>query len=125
MIKTINVDDNVMSTEILSFIQEAEKCVKLYAKKNHDYGNSFDKGMKEIGFMYGVGRIYDKCSRLVNLSNGKDAMCKGETIQDTLQDLACYSLMTLSFITRAFSAVTPECKEQYDSKKDNSCGELS
>jgi len=116
----IQIDENVISKEVLAFTQEAKNCIQLYAKKNHDYGNSFDKGMDNIGFAYGVGRIYDKCNRLVNLSNGKELVCKDESIQDTLQDLACYSLMTLSYITRAFSATTPKCKETYDNKENNS-----
>ena len=98
--KKIQIKDNIMSDEVLSFINVAEECIQLYAKKNHDYGNSFDKGMTDIGFSYGVGRIYDKVNRLINLSNGKELQLKNESIEDTLLDLACYSIMLKAYINK-------------------------
>ena len=95
----INIDDNLYTREVNEFINETEGLVDLYAKKNNDYGNSFDKGMDTIGMAYGVGRIYDKMNRLVTLTK-EDAAVKDESIDDTLRDLACYSIMMLTYRKR-------------------------
>lgn len=85
-------DDNVKN-----FLSECLEMVRLYAKKNHDYGNSFNKGMDTLGLSYAVGRIFDKTNRAVNLVK-KPAQIKEETICDTIQDLACYAVMTNVYI---------------------------
>ena len=71
--------------------------ILLYTKKNHDYGNSFNKGMEAIGDAYGVGRIFDKCNRLVSLCNKENSAKVDESYDDTLIDLACYSIMMLAY----------------------------
>jgi len=40
-------------------------------------------------------RLSDKWSRLVNLAGGKEAQVKEETLEDTLIDLANYSLLCI------------------------------
>lgn len=83
---------------VLQFGKEAAQCIELYAKKNHDYGDSFSKGMKEIGNAYGVGRIFDKINRLIALcGKEEESKVKDESYDDTLRDLACYSLMMLAY----------------------------
>lgn len=95
----IQIEDELCTDEVVQFANEAKQCVELYSKKNHDYGNSFDKGMDNIGIAYGVGRIYDKMNRLVTLTK-KEAQVKDESIDDTLRDLACYSMMMLAYRKR-------------------------
>ena len=94
----INIDDNLYTREVAEFINETEGLVDLYAKKNNDYGNSFDKGMDNIGMGYGVGRIYDKVGRLVNLTKHPNNQQVNESVDDTLKDLACYSIMMLRYL---------------------------
>lgn len=94
----INIDDNLYTREVNEFINEAEELADLYAKKNNDYGNSFDKGMNNIGMAYGVGRIYDKVGRLVNLTKHPNNQQINESVDDTLKDLACYSIMMLRYL---------------------------
>lgn len=53
--------------------------------------------MDVIGLPYGVGRIYDKMSRILTLMKVK-AEIKDESIIDTIQDLACYAVMLASYI---------------------------
>lgn len=97
------IEDNLITPEVNDFCEVASNCVDLYSKKNHDYGNSFDKGMEAIGMAYGVGRIYDKTSRLANLTkpnpNGVDLSqaIKDESIDDTILDLACYAMMLYKY----------------------------
>ena len=95
----IQIEDELCTDEVVQFANEAKQCVELYSKKNHDYGNSFDKGMDNIGIAYGVGRIYDKMNRLITLTK-KEAQVKDENIDDTLRDLACYSMMMLAYRKR-------------------------
>lgn len=95
----IQIEDELCTDEVVQFANEAKQCVELYSKKNHDYGNSFDKGMDNIGMAYGVGRIYDKMNRLITLTK-KEAQVKDESIDDTLRDLACYSMMMLAYRKR-------------------------
>ena len=94
----INIDDNLYTREVNEFINESEGLVDLYARKNNDYGNSFDKGMENIGMAYGVGRIYDKVGRLVNLTKHPNNQQINESIEDTLKDLGCYSIMMLRYL---------------------------
>lgn len=97
----INVEDRLHTNEVHKFAEIAAECVQLYSVKNHDYGNSFDKGMDTIGIKYGIGRIYDKCNRLVEITkDDKEQQVKDETLEDTLMDLACYSIMMLAYRKR-------------------------
>ena len=89
------VDDKVeMFSDIVTEMTE------LYAKKNHDYGNSFDEGCDKIGTGYPLGRLLDKMNRLIACMGKEDEMQINESIEDTLTDLACYSVMTLSYLKR-------------------------
>lgn len=98
MKKEIEISDELITEEVSRFVDIAADCVFLYAQKNHDYGNSFDKGMNTIGMSYGVGRLYDKMNRLITLSNPNEKQqVKDESIDDTLIDLACYSIMMLAY----------------------------
>ncbi len=88
-----SIEDNLFDENVKTFTETAGKMIQLYAKKNHDYGNSFEKGMKDIGMPYGIGRLYDKMNRIITLSKVK-AEVNDESVQDTLLDLACYAVMT-------------------------------
>ncbi|HCQ90640.1 MAG TPA: hypothetical protein DIU45_13990 [Clostridium sp.] len=65
----------------------------LYTRKNHDYGDSFGKGFKEYGMVMPIIRLEDKLSRLKSLIKTENKV--DESIEDTLMDLANYSIMTL------------------------------
>lgn len=98
---SISIDDNLVTNDVEAFVDVCFDAIELYAKKNHDYGNSFNKGMEAIGNAYGVGRIFDKVNRLVSLCNKEDEAQVDESYNDTLMDLACYSLMTLAYRKKA------------------------
>lgn len=64
-----------------------------YAKKNHDYGDSFALVRNKVPNAIMV-RIYDKVNRLDSLLlNDKEIMIEDEKIEDTLLDLANYCIM--------------------------------
>ena len=71
----------------------------LYARKNRDYGNSFDKSMDKFGLVVAAIRIGDKVNRLQSLvAKRGEAEVKDESIADTFMDLACYSIMTMMWM---------------------------
>lgn len=79
--------------------QHADICKELnntYAKKNHDYGNSFGQTFEKLGIISAVTRITDKYNRLVSLSTLpiSERQVQDETISDTLLDMANYCIMT-------------------------------
>ena len=97
----INLDEKLVTPEVKEFAKIAQDCVELYAKKNADYGNSFDDNMDKFGEIVGTIRIGDKYSRLEKLTKpGNEANVKNESIDDTLIDLACYAIMMLSYRKR-------------------------
>ena len=68
----------------------------IYAKKNHDYGDSFHATYLEEGMAMPRIRLSDKLNRLKSLTRKADeAQVNDESIRDTLMDLANYALMTV------------------------------
>lgn len=76
----------------------ANQMTDLYARKNRDYGNSFDKSMDKFGLVVAAIRIGDKVNRLRSLIEKGSAEVKDESLADTFIDLACYSIMTLMWL---------------------------
>ena len=70
---------------------------KLYAEKNHDYGNSFGETYQKLGIISALTRISDKYNRLISLATKpeEERKVKDESIQDTLLDLSNYCIMTV------------------------------
>lgn len=97
---TIDIPYRLVDASVYDFAKVVKQMTELYAEKNHDYGNSFDKGMNVIGLPYGVGRLYDKMNRIIELMNN-EAEVKDETMEDTVLDLACYAVMLYKFITNS------------------------
>lgn len=104
----IEIDDKLFNKDVDEFVNVVKDMVQLYAKKNHDYGNSFDEGMNKIGLAYGIGRIYDKVNRLVNFLN-TTFVVDDEKFTDTLEDLANYSVMLRAWINK--KAIVVNSKE--------------
>ena len=99
-ITEIEVPIELVDEQVEAFASIVKEMTELYAKKNHDYGNSFDEGCDKIGMGYPLGRLLDKMNRLIACMGKEDKMQINESIDDTLTDLACYSVMTLSYLKR-------------------------
>ena len=67
----------------------------LYARKNHDYGDSFHQTFTEEGLAMARIRLGDKFNRFKTLSRATEKKVTDESIRDTLLDLANYALMTV------------------------------
>lgn len=68
---------------------------ELYARKNHDYGDSFHQTFVEEGMAMARIRLGDKFNRFKTLSKNADQKVADEPIRDTLLDLANYAIMTV------------------------------
>lgn len=83
----------------MSQIEEHKKLVDfvhdVYVRKNHDYGDSFDRSFKKYGIVAALVRMEDKWDRLENLAGGTKQKVLDESIRDTCLDLANYCLMTV------------------------------
>lgn len=99
-VTAIEVPIELADDKVETFATIVKEMTELYAKKNHDYGNSFDEGCDKIGTGYPLGRLLDKMNRLIACMGKEDEMQVNESIEDTLTDLACYSVMTLSYLRR-------------------------
>jgi hypothetical protein len=71
----------------------------VFCKKNHDYGNSFEKSLDTFGLVAGIVRMSDKFERLVSLNDpSKDAQIASESLVDTLEDLSNYAAMAACWL---------------------------
>lgn len=67
----------------------------LYARKNHDYGDSFHQTFVEEGMAMPRIRLGDKFGRFKTLTQSGGQQVTDESIRDTLMDLANYAIMTI------------------------------
>ena len=79
---------------MVTFKDVLDKMYEIYEKKNADYGDSFSKTFEEFGVTSAAVRINDKNERFKKLIK-QEAQVKDESIEDTLLDLANYSVLTL------------------------------
>ena len=82
-----------MSDEEL-FKKITEDMYELIKRKNTDYGDSAHKTYKEFGLTSFLVRLSDKLNRAITLNKQK-AMIQDEKIEDTLIDMANYSILAL------------------------------
>ena len=77
----------------------------VFVRKNHDYGNSFEKSLDTFGLVAGIVRMNDKFERLVSLNDpNKDAQIASESLVDTLEDLSNYAAMAACWLKRKKAA---------------------
>ena len=77
------------------FKKIATELGELYEVKDRAYGSSFSDTYKKLGIISAVTRISDKYNRLCNLATNPDIDNLGESLEDTLRDMASYCIMTV------------------------------
>ena len=78
-------------TDVDRFREITQSMSNLYAKKNANYGNSFEKLFNELGPIAGLVPLHNKLDRITNLvKGGKNDF---ESLEDSLIDLANYAIM--------------------------------
>lgn len=70
------------------------KMCNTFEVKNSDYGNSFHKLFEECGMTYAYGHLAEKLERINSLRKN-EAKVKGESMKDSLFDLANYAILTI------------------------------
>ena len=83
---------------------------EIYIKKNSDYGNSFSDLYDESGSIISELHIREKFNRFQQLSTNESQV--GESIEDTLMDMANYCLLTLLEIKKLNSYIDEEVVEE-------------
>lgn len=82
-----------------SMEDQYEHQLETFKRKNHDYGNSFEKSLDTFGLVAGIVRMNDKFERLLSLTQGKkDALVGSESLVDTLEDLSNYAAMAACYL---------------------------
>lgn len=97
----LEVPNELIDIDVTEFGNILKYMINLYAKKNHDYGNAFEKGLAFIGPKYALSRLFDKVNRFATFSDNEEFLVKDESIEDTLIDLANYSIMTIIAIRKS------------------------
>ena len=82
------------NTDADRFKEITDKMCDIYKQKNSDYGNSFSKLFKKCGMTYAYGHMAEKLERVKSLMKD-DAKVKGESMKDSLYDLANYAILTI------------------------------
>lgn len=96
--KSSNVSANEKS-DADRFKEITDKMCDTYKRKNSDYGNSFSKLFEECGMTYAYGHLAEKVERINSLRKN-DAKVQGESMIDSLYDLANYSILTIMEIEK-------------------------
>lgn len=82
-------------TNVDRFREIAKELGDLYEKKNLAYGNSFSETYNKLGIISAITRISDKYNRLCNLATNPNIDNLGESLDDTLRDMAAYCIMAV------------------------------
>lgn len=88
---------NLMPASAVAFKEIAKGMIETFIRKNHDYGNSFDKSLDKFGLVASIIRMGDKMNRIESLIH-TSAKVKDESMRDTLLDLANYAVMTVMWM---------------------------
>lgn len=108
----MNENKNETNTKFESFKELTDRMNEIYRIKNRNYGDSFSKSVDEELMASPRIRLTDKLERFKKLSKGFDRYVKNgyveankvdyddESLEDTLLDMANYSLMTILEIRR-------------------------
>jgi hypothetical protein len=70
------------------------KMCNTFEVKNSDYGDSFHKLFEECVMTYAYGHLAEKLERINSLRKN-EAKVKGESMKDSLYDLANYAILTI------------------------------
>lgn len=95
-----SAEKETLSPDVEAFKKTVNRMTDIFIVKNHDYGNSFAESVQELGPIAGFSQIMHKFNRLKNIFKGKVALVEGETVEDTLLDMANYCIMLNMELTK-------------------------
>ena len=91
---SIIMGEQSKKTDADRFKEITDKMFETFKAKNHDYGSSFSNLFKECGMTYAYGHMAEKLERINSLRKN-EANVKGESMKDSLYDLANYAILTI------------------------------
>ena len=91
---SIIMGEQSKKTDADRFKEITDKMFETFKAKNHDYGSSFSNLFKECGMTYAYGHMAEKLERVKSLMKN-EAKVKGESMKDSLYDLANYAILTI------------------------------
>ena len=91
---SIIMGEQSKKTDADRFKEITDKMFETFKAKNHDYGSSLSNLFKECGMTYAYGHMAEKLERVKSLMKD-DAKVKGESMKDSLYDLANYAILTI------------------------------
>lgn len=94
------MDEKELTRNVNEFEDVCIKLRELYERKNRDYGDSFHTTFEKFGLTMSAIRLGDKISRLETYIQKGDFKVTDESVEDTIRDIANYSIMTLMEIQR-------------------------
>ena len=97
---------DTMNEKVVKHKAICDELNALYARKNHDYGDSFHQTFVEEGMAMPRIRLGDKFSRFKTLTQSGGQQVTDESIRDTLLDLANYAIMTVLELDEAEKKAT-------------------
>lgn len=85
---------------ITTFHDTIKSMEELYEKKNDDYGDSITKNLKEYkqAFPSYLFRLKEKVERCLSIHDKGNAEVKDEKLEDTLLDIANYSVILVTYM---------------------------
>lgn len=84
-----------MDNNVKKFREIQQEVCELYERKNLVYGNAFGDVYKDLGVTSAITPIGYKYYRLCSIAKNPHIDDLGESIEDSLKDLAAYCVMTL------------------------------
>ncbi|MBQ3474554.1 MAG: DUF1599 domain-containing protein [Bacilli bacterium] len=109
-----------MYNKVDKFKEIVDGMLDLYQRKQADYGDSAAKTFDEWGLVSFLVRMEDKMNRVINLTQKQgEAKVADEKIEDTILDLANYSIMALIEMDRYKSELTSHNIAPEKSNKKN------
>lgn len=94
------MDEKELTKNVNEFEDICTGLRDLYERKNRDYGDSFHQTFKKFGLVMSAIRLGDKINRLETFIQKGDFKVEDESVEDTIRDIANYSIMTLMEIQR-------------------------
>lgn len=80
------------------FLEYTNHLADVLNQKNLAYGNSFSKSLDEDGLLVLKIRLGDKFNRISSLIKRDELKENDESLEDTLLDLAGYSILGLKYL---------------------------
>ena len=96
--RLLNTQNKELNTMNNKFLEYTNYLANILQQKNLAYGDSFSKSLDEDGLLVLKIRLGDKFNRVSSLIKRDELKENDESLEDTLLDLAGYSILGLKYL---------------------------